>query len=478
MARDFRGAMASPGDDTSPRLAIACVADTKTKYLFEAFRLAQALSLNTEFKGFADLYIGVFPDAQRDFSDFVGLYRGLGARIVTLGERSEDHGPSNKLQILDAPELTCYDHVALVDCDMLPVRPFPEVLDFDGVQAKIADSNTLDRSQLSGVFGLLGLPMPASGWQTSLDRVAHTCYCNTGCIIFSRSILDEFVTRWRRFNDVLRANKSVLGERVFFLDQASFCACLSTFLDRFRPLPISMNFPGHFPVEHYPDDTLSVEPQWLHYHNKVDRRTGALDLTTLPNVQKTVDAFNGQSAPILRALRETPMFWQVYYGAHTEQNPIGDRHPEAHALVRCAIDSLKAESILDLGCGTFSPRELDPSIAYHGIDWSAEAIKRARRRFPRYSYSLGNIRDAKAPAKADLVMMLDVIGPEGSSRDKALLARVLTWANRAVLVSASAPAPDTREEAWKIFLDWLATVSPGFREVGHVGSELFVLRTQ
>ena len=452
------------------------MADTKTKYLFQAFRLAQALSLNLEFKGIADLYIGVFPDSERYFSDFIGLFRGLHANIVTLGERIEDHGPSNKLLILETPELKSYDHVALVDCDTLPIKPFPAaVLDFDGVQAKIADFNTLDCSQLSVVFELLGLPMPVPSWQTSLDRVAHTCYCNTGCIVFSRSILEEFVSRWRQFNDILRANKSVLGKRVYFLDQASFCACVSTFLDRFRPLPIGMNFPGHISVEHYPADTLSVEPRWLHYHDKVDPRTGALDLTALPNVQKPVRAFNEQSAPVLKALRETPLFWEVYYD--TERPPVDERNAETNALLRCVIDSLEPESILDLGCGTFSPKGLKPFIAYHGIDWSAQAIKMARQKFPEYSYSLGDIRDTKAPARADLIMILNVIGPPGSPRDEKLLARVLRWANRAVLVSASAPDYDTKEQAWKVFLGWLESISLGFREVGHVGAELFVLRT-
>jgi trans-aconitate methyltransferase len=113
-----------------------------------------------------------------------------------------------------------------------------------------------------------------------------------------------------------------------------------------------------------------------------------------------------------------------------------------------------------------------------GVDWSAEGIKKARRKFPQYAYELANIRDAKAPARADLVMMLDVIGPEANPWNRTLLARALTWAKQAVLLSVKAPDHDTRDQAWKIFLDQLETVSPGFREVGHLGTELFVLKTQ
>ena len=470
--------MGAAAGKLSVPLAIACVADTKARYLFEALRLAQALSLIPDFKGFADLYVGVFPDAHDHFGNFIGSLRECGANIVTLGERIEVHGPSNKLQILDAPELKSYDHVALVDCDMLPVKAFPEMLEFDGVQAKIVDIDAIDRAQLSAVFELFGASVPAPVWQTSLDRVVATCCCDTGCVIFSRSVLDEFVGRWRRFNDILLVNRWLLGQNDHLLDQASFCVCLSTFLERFRPLPIGMNFPGHLPAEHYPDDALLVEPQWLHYHDKVDRRTGALDLTALPNVQKVAAAFNARSAPVRNALLARPdLFWPAYHGAPEERNPVGGRHPETHALVRCVIDSVKPKSILDLGCGTFGPEELNPSIAYHGIDCSSEAIEIARQKFPQYSYEPGNIEDAKAQAKADLVIMLDVIGIEMNPSDKPLLERALTLANQAVLVSARAPGHDMRDQAWKMFLDELDTISPGFREVGRVGNELFVLKT-
>jgi SAM-dependent methyltransferase len=476
MARDLAGTGESAGNKTSPRLAIACVADAKHKYLFEALRLAHALSSNTALRDFSDLYIGVFPDAR--FGKFIELFHELGANIIWLSQRSDDHGPSNKLQILTDPALKSYDYVTLVDCDMLPVKPFPELLDFDGVQAKIADLNTLDCSRLSGVFDLLGMPMPSPRWNTSLDRVVTTCYCNTGCIVFSQSILEEFVARWIHYNDVLRANKAVLGDRVYFLDQASFCACVSTFIDRFRPLPLSMNFPGHMPGERYPENTLAIEPQWLHYHNKVDYRTAELDLTVLPNVQKTVAASNQQSASFRKALRETPLFWNVFYGAQSELCAFAERHPEAHSLVRCVINSLEPESILDLGCGTFSPDTLNPSMRYVGIDWSAEAVRNARRKFPRYSYELANIREAKAPARADLVMMLDVIGPEACASNRGLLAHALALANRGILVSTTAPDWHSRDQAWQIFLDQLETVSTGFRVLGNVGTELFVLKTQ
>jgi hypothetical protein len=477
VASDVPGQIGSATSKRSPPLAIACVADTKPKYLFEALRLAQALSSNPEFTDFADLYIGVFPDAQRHFDIFIGLFREFGANIVTLGEPKKDHGPSNKLQILNAPELQSYDYVALVDCDMLPVKIFPEVLDFDGVQAKPADLNTVDRSELSAVFDLFSLPMPVPNWQTSLDRVPITCYCNTGCVIFSRSIFREFVDRWLHINDTLLVNKSVLGRNGYFLDQASFCVCVSTFIKRFRQLPITMNFPGHLPIEYYPDDVLSVEPQWLHYHNRVDRRTGALDLTALPNVQKTADAYNERSAAFRKTLAGRALFWVVYHRTPAEWDRVDGRHPEVQALVRCVIDSVKPQSILDLGCGTFSPNELDPFIAYHGIDCSGEAIRMARRKFPHYSYKIENFRVANITANADLVMMLDVIGTQADPWEGPLLMRVLTWANRAVLISARAPEHDTSEQAWEVFLTRLESVLPGFRKVGHVGTEIFLLKT-
>ena len=457
-----------PAEARAP-LAIACVADSKPKYLIEALRFAHALTLNPEFREFADLYIGVFPDTPRKFVD---AYRETGANVVMLGERLRSHGPSNKLLVLDAEILGAYGHVALVDCDILPVKPFPELLDFDGVQAKIADLNTVNCSQLSAVFDLLGVPMPEQRWQTSIDRIATTCYCNTGCIIFSGSLLHQFVSRWRQFNDVLLTNKQMLGKHGYFLDQASFCVCVSTFLEKFRPLPLEMNFPGHFAFDEYPDDTLTVAPKLLHYHDRVDVENGALDLTDLPNVQEIVAAFNAKTAAFRERLVETPAFWQANLTARKG----GQKHAGVDALLRCVIADVKPKSISDLGFGGFVPGGLDPAIAYTGVDFAGNAVNLARQKYPQYKFELANIQACREGPKADLVLMMDVLRAEAAESDKLLLQRALALGKRAVLVSVRIPGNDLTR-AWHEFLARLDGTAKGFRPVGRAGTELFALRT-
>ena len=462
------------GDSTGsvksrPSLALACVADWKPKYLIEALRFATALNLNPNFKPFADLYIGVFPDLPRKFID---AFLEGGANIVTLGARLSDHGPSNKLLVLKAEVLDAYDHVALVDCDILPVKTFPELLDFDGIQAKMADLNTVDSARLSAVFDLFGLPMPEPRWRTSIDEIATTCYCNTGCVILSRSILRSFVTRWLKFNDVLLANKDVLGGNFYFLDQASFCVCLSTFLDKFRPLPLDMNFPGHLAAEEYPAAALAVEPKLLHYHNRVDPRTGALDLTDLPQVQKIVEAFNAKSTGFREKLTETPTFWDASH----ESGSSGQKNPGVNALLRSVIADVAPASITDLGFGGFIPCGLDTSIAYTGIDFSGSAINIARRKYPQYRFELANIKDCRESLGADLVLMMDVLREQATKWDEMLLRRAVALGTRATLVSVRFAADD-KVQAWPVFLAWLDRIAEGFRPVGRAGAELFALRT-
>jgi len=458
---------------TPPILAIACVADSKPKYLFEALRLAQAIFLNPAYRGFADLFIGVFSDAPKEY---VAAYRELGAKVVELEEYTDKHGPSNKLTVLRSTLLDAYDYVALFDCDLLPVESFGELLNFEGVQAKLADLSTLDDTHLTGIFGRLGLTAPAPIWRTSIDDVPATCYCNAGCIVFSRSIFRSFVERWFQFNDILLANIEVLGARSFFLDQASFCACLSTFLDKFRPLPLYMNFPGHLAPKVYPLDALNTVPKIIHYHDRVDVRTGALDLTSLPNVQQILFHFNGLTADRRKALRDTPLFWDAIHTMPGQRGMSPSRRAGALALVRCAISSVAPRNILDLGCGTFCPQGLESSLAYHGVDFSAEAIRIARQKCPQYSFRIGDIMDAGNLETGDLVLLFDVISAHADRAADLLVQQAITHARKAVLVSLQLPDGSDAMEGWQAASARLGSVAAGFVPVARLGTEHFFLR--
>ena len=455
-----------------PSLAIACVADSKPKYLFEALRLAQTIFFDDSYSEFADLYIGVFPDAS---AEYLSAYQKLGATVVELEKYTDKHGPSNKLSILKCALLDAYDHVALFDCDLLPVETFPEFLNFEGVQAKPADRYTLSTQCLSDVFALCGVPIPEPVWRTSIDNVLTTCYCNSGCIIFSKSILRPFVDEWFRLNNILLANMEILGAQSFFLDQASFCVCVAVFLDKFRPLPLEMNFPGHLRPEIYSAETLQITPKIVHYHDRVDMRTGELDLTGLPNVQSVALRVNKRTADRQITPDDNRLFWDASYAMRSAPAEPSCRDMATLALVRCVISSLQPRTILDLGCGTLCPEFLESSISYRGLDFSVEAIRLARHRFPHYSLVNGEIASLAATDGADLVLLLDVLPSRSNWMSDIRLETALALAEKALFLSVNIPDFDCSTNAQQIAYRRLKSSAAEFAFAGRIGSELFFL---
>lgn len=414
------------------KIAMCCVADEKTKYLTQALRWAQSIRW---FGAQADLFVGLTepcPDYYRD-----ELQR-LGVRLVPVPRASDWHGPSNKLGVLLDPALCDYDFVVLSDCDIAVVGDIADQLLPGRIRAKPADLATLGDDVLEGLFASAGLPMPERRVLTSIDRVLMHPYCNSGFILFSGELLKPFMARWLYWNEHVLANPSLLGERVFFSDQASFALALAEHIESFEELPVEMNFPCHLPAARYPADLHEIEPKVLHYHDRIDGRTGLLMTTTLPGPDRIIALFNAKVSATRRERLCNPVFWDERYLRSSELGSgLGSRgeHNELKAgLVGEFLQRHPGRALADFGCGDCAILELVSPAEYLGVDGSREIIQRNRIRYPDHRFFCQQLD--QSTVAAPLSLCFDVLIHQSSLEAfDAVLDRVLSLTAEAGLVN-------------------------------------------
>jgi SAM-dependent methyltransferase len=379
------------------KIAMCCAADEKTKYLAQALRWAQSIRT---FGASADPFVGLTdpcPDYYRD-----ELHR-LGVRLVPVPRASDWHGPSNKLGVLLEPDLSEYDFVILSDCDIAVVGDISDQLLPGRIRAKPADLATLGNAVLEGVFASAGQRLPSRQVRTSIDRVDLHPYCNSGFIVFSGELLKTYMERWLHWNEFILANSSLLGERVFFSDQASFALALAEAIDRYEELPIDMNFPCHMPASAYPVDLHEVEPRILHYHDQIDWRTGLLIPIGLPGPDRIIERHNASVLAERRLRLCNPVFWDEYYLRVPENDGrLGAPDEHYNVKTRMVAEFLRAHqgpSVVDFGCGQAAMHEvIAPDRRYTGVDGSREVIERNRKRFPDSEFHCQQLQDCSVSA--------------------------------------------------------------------------------
>lgn len=412
------------------KVAIACVADSKTKYLYQSLRLALSLKqLNSMHE--LTLFVGIFPGVE-DY--FVSALSALGARVSLLPVYSEVHGPSNKMQILRHPDLMEFDYIVMCDCDIVFVREFDEIFERQGVQAKIADLKTLPDVTLRSVFTFANRKYPLEQYRSTLDDLPIIRYCNAGVLAISQNIFSSFVDRWFFWNDQLLARRDLLKQSVFFTDQASLALVIDEFGDDFIELGVEMNYPIHAPAARYPESVRSASATVLHYHDAVNPMTGGLKYCIDGCQNEAVEAINDRIMTCDQ-MRRGPVFWDYIYSEAETRYEDDEFRMYRRGLLSLIMDRCKPKSILDFGCGA------DPLIAklsfqdYLGVDFSREAVERAKNEVSAGRFMVSDIRQC-VEYKAELVIVLDVLPYVGSHEEyNAIIERAVAASTDWVLVS-------------------------------------------
>ena len=387
------------------RVAVVCVADCKTKYLYQALRLVFSVR-NLKSRHHFTVIVGIFDSTPQYFED---LLHRLGAQVIKLKQYSSAHGPSNKMSVLRSRKLNKFDAVLLCDCDVIFVDEFDDIIESNAIQAKIADLKTIPDEIIRNIFEFCGVPFPSATFNTTLDRQSSILYCNAGFIIIPKTLFDAFVDSWFKWNDLLLLNRVLLERFTFFTDQASLSLTLNEFREEFRELGIGLNFPLHLPEAMYPEFVHSIRPQVIHYHDFVDPLTGLVRRPRWDNVWEKIKGFNDGFAADAE-LVSGAVFWdQLYDNTLIEGDNRQNTYKYRAGLARQVLSELEPESIVDFGCGRTPMFGGFLGLKYHGIDCSKEAILAAKLNDPIGNYSQADIIVGGGNSTGDLVVLLDVL---------------------------------------------------------------------
>jgi hypothetical protein len=372
------------------KIAICCVADNKVKYLSQALRLVQSLRWFGEDLKDSDVFIGYFEPTP---VYYLKEYERFGAKTINLKRYSSLHGPSNKMSLLRLDCLSEYEYVMLMDCDTIIAKSISAYLNFEGIQSKIADLQTLPHELLCEIFKSFGKKYPEIKYTTSIDQKSTGLYCNSGVILIAKKYFLEFVDRWFEINNYLLDNLELMGRLKFFCDQASFAVTLSEYEHCFRELPLSMNYPAHFALEKYPEYSFSIQPEIIHYHHMVEKKDGYLLDSSLPYVQTAVKDFN-HHLMIDRDLNfSNALFWDFRYEFYPELGSgVGSREDFANykaAIIRQFCYDNSVEELIDYGFGDlyiFEQIKCSKLKKYTGVDISNLAVAKGKLMYPEYNF--------------------------------------------------------------------------------------------
>ncbi|MCP4693418.1 MAG: PqqD family peptide modification chaperone [Desulfobacterales bacterium] len=270
------------------RTAMGCVAENTPEFLSRALNLLRSVRWFGGSMAEVDFFVcvvnGVEPEQAR-------RYERLGAFVRTAPPFSRRLPLSNKLRLLELPEIKTYDTVMLIDCDTVVVQDPRPFLHGESLQAKIADLPTTPHHLFQRLFQLFDLPTPGRDYRCTLNNTPTIWYCNTGVLVFPRPILSTLGPAWGRMVRALLELHDVFGRRAYFREQAGLSLAFTAQPAPFRELPPDMNFPLHLIRERAPSSLQRCDPVILHYHDLVDSN-GYLRPVSHPAARKRIEMFN------------------------------------------------------------------------------------------------------------------------------------------------------------------------------------------
>jgi hypothetical protein len=134
-------------------VVFTCITEPTKKFLDQSARLLMSLRWFGGSVGNARFVLGTTGPIPQEA---LKLFRRYGAEIVTIQRYAANHGPSNKIALLQSPALAGHDVVVLIDCDTIIVQDPTPWLEVAGIAAKIADFPTVSDAELACVFQHFG----------------------------------------------------------------------------------------------------------------------------------------------------------------------------------------------------------------------------------------------------------------------------------------------------------------------------------
>ena len=271
-------------------IAFSCVADSDTRFIYQAARLLLSLRWFGGNVSDAPFYLCTIAKLSDECAKFFERHGGF-VRYCEAFDTDQPHITSNKLRGLEIDDLEKFDHIVLIDCDTLIVRDPSRYCVGNGVGIKLADVPTVKDDKLKKILTELGISAPDRRFEYELAN-AHTFgYFNSGVVVLARKWLRPFAETWvRRCRQLLELEKS-LEIPAHFVEQSALTATVAELDIPLSVLLSSMNLPVHFKANRYPDSYQDIDPEIIHYH-WLSNEDGFIKQLPLKMANLRANAFN------------------------------------------------------------------------------------------------------------------------------------------------------------------------------------------
>ncbi|CAK0751204.1 conserved hypothetical protein [Gammaproteobacteria bacterium] len=258
----------------TPRQGIACscVVDNHPKFYAQGALWVNCLLQYQKIPP-EQVFVHLIQPADPIFTAWL-IHQGIQVIPTTPFDERSPH--CNKLAQLTTNFGAKARQIVLMDCDTvwLGNSSLPHIKD---VAAKIVDNPNPSPEILARIFAAAGF-QPPHWTDASFPKSEGSCdtdsnNCNGGLYILTQEILPALAEAWTRWARWCLEHRHLFGSSINF-DQVSYALAARQLGIKTQLLGLEWNYPTHHPEWPVPN----LDPQIIHYHNRVTSRMEVLPI--------------------------------------------------------------------------------------------------------------------------------------------------------------------------------------------------------
>lgn len=418
------------------KIHISCVVDNDPKFVIQAYNWVISLKeTGTVATPFICSLEGALSESQAK------TFTKIGARVFEVERFGKGLAAyCNKISQLFVDELVDCDWLILSDADIGFLKPPEQTINGAQLRAKRVDYANPSVKQIEDWLEAIGMPwfgdaeaqfvrqssrlnaitrmvksvMSGQARCTGTDMTQRKTLLhnyNGGLYVIRRDALIALRTAWSQFASKLLETAPSKAGWCKHADQIGFACAVKSLSLEVSELESGWNFPTH--LNHHAYKTLLHKPQLfgLHYHSQLDNH-GLPKAMGLPWIDRSLNALREVIVTGRREHFDNEIFWNFRYKYYPELGSglgsRGDTLVHKQALTAPAFEKMANYSVVDIGCGDIEFVHKEAFGEYMGIDLSEQAITKAKKKRPDWSFRVGRIESLQDEF-FDFVLCMDVL---------------------------------------------------------------------
>ena len=387
------------------KILFSLVVDNSPVFAYQGYHLAKSILQHCGGEK-TTICVNVTPGVSEETR---AIFRELGCKVAEIGLFG-DNPYCNKIAQLPNLEREEFDLAVILDTDTILIEDIRPCLGTSSFQAKTVDmpapsvAALRDVARLAGLANLPRLVPTDSGVDNTFSG-----NCNGGFYAIPRNLLSTLAVEWPKWASWLIAHNEPLHRegRERHVDQVSMWLAIQMNGLPYTLAPSNLNYFVHFKGNHL-FHKARMPVCVIHYHDKINV-LGLIESTCVER-EFELEAVRKANEQIGKNFN-TKVFWDFRYHQWPERGSgVGSRDQallDKRALLK-AEGIERADSVLDVGCGDLEVLRALELNSYVGLDDSKEALERAARSRPDWTFRPMQWDDASI-APADFVLCMEVL---------------------------------------------------------------------